>query len=277
MNIYCIMKDNNLKRVSLSQDLQTRLKDYIYERIQSFINSEQIQFTGEYKPEEGQILCIKDFENPFEDFSAPTIEILNVEDIDSIKTIVFKDDNYVAYQSFDKRKIIKPEKWFIIFTRDTFSKIENKGLIIEQRIDALYVIKERKLLFFSYHNASKVFNISNYFREATDEEVRSFYSNEVFSTVEDISEDMFNTRIRKKIYLIQKNEVLEKVKKNFDIVYEYSRNIGLENMFDKENKKINFPQDKKSLERLIKFLNDDLFISPVTGILYETNSKKPIQ
>lgn len=77
--------------------------------------------------------------------------------------------------------------------------------------------------------------------------------------------------------MIQKNEVLEKVKKNFDIVYEYSRNIGLENMFDKENKKINFPQDKKSLERLIKFLNDDLFISPVTGILYETNSKKPIQ
>ncbi len=257
MNLLCLLKNSEVKRINITAELQEDIKNYIKEKIDSFISAEKIPFSGEYKPDIGQVLYIETFEDTYylkikkEDIIS--CEILTGEDIDNIKSIIFYFDDYIAYQYFDSRKIIKPSKFSIIYNGNTFSKIENKGLTIDQKVDVLYIIKEKKLLFTSYHNASRIFsNLSEYFREATDDEVEKFCLNNLFNTSKQLSRDYFNTKLRKKIFQIMKNKVLEKV--DFDKICKYAIEIGLpENMFDTHSKKIDLPNDKKKLEDINKF------------------------
>lgn len=277
MNIFCILKnENQLRRVSLSQELQKSLADYIAESINRITNideSKRIQFNGEYKPDEDEILYIENFENPYERFDASSTELLRENEIDDIKAIAFLKESVIAYQCFDNRKIIRPEKWYLIYSSDTYSKIDKKGLIIDSKIDALYLVNEMHLLFNSYHNASKIFDLSNFYKEATDKEIDNFFQPNLFQITNAIDKELFTRTMRKKLYLIQKNNVMEKVQNNFDAVSDYAQKFNLSDLFDVQNKRIIIPNDKKQLESFLNFLNDDLYNSPITNNKYKTNSK----
>lgn len=277
MNLLCLLKNNEVKRILISSELQDNIKSYVQNSIDEFINAGKIKFSGEYKPDEGEVLLIDNFNNPYSDYTNPlNIELLQENEIDEIKSIIFFNNEYIAYQCFDNRKIIKPNKWNLIFSQNTFSKIEHKGLVIDNKIDVLYIINKMELLFLSYHNASKIFDLSDFYKEATDQEINNFCNNNLFDNSVHLTQDNFNKKLRKKIFQIQRNNVLEKVNQNFKQVYNYSKEIGIDNFFNVENNKIEFPTDKKEIEKLIIFLNDDLYKSPISELIYETNSKKLI-
>lgn len=279
MNLFCHLRENNsFKRIVLSQNLQNELSEYLSNIINKFVNSTQIEFSGEYKPEEenNEILCINDFINPYQNFEPMSLEVLSGDEIENIKSLIFVDDNKIAYQSFDKRKIIKPSKWFLIYSNDTYSKIEKAGLIIDPKIDALYLVKEKKLLFYSFHNATKIFDLADYYREATDSEIENFFDNKLIEKETDFNKEHLNKNVRKKIHLIQKNNILKKVQSNFDEVAKHASKFDLLEYFDINFKKIKIPNDKKKIEKLINFLNDDIYDSPITSNIYKTNSKRVI-
>ncbi|MEO0234621.1 MAG: hypothetical protein ABIN11_05990 [candidate division WOR-3 bacterium] len=279
MNVYAVLRDSDsngsciIKSISLTQKLQKELTGYIPFKSYEDENIKQIRFSGEYKPDEQEVLYINKFYNPFKEFDSIT-DTLNKSDIDNIKFLAFVDSQKIAYQSFDSRKIITPEKWFLIYSDNTYSKIDKKGLIIDSRIDALYLKKEEKLLFFSYRNAIKIFDLGKYYREATEDELNLFTKEEIFIFNEGFDKNLLSSKMRKKIFMIQKNEILTKIKNNFNQVVNYAKKLNVDEMFDKNNKKIIFPKEKKNIEKLLNFLNEDLYESPISGLIYETNSKK---
>lgn len=278
MNIYCILKENNLKRkIVLSPELQKSLHEYISQSINQIMTASKEPFTGEYRPDDNEVLFIDNFENPYKNFEYLSLKPLQVEEIENIKTIVFDNKEVIAYQCFDSRKIIRPQKWHLIYSNDTYIKIDNKGLVIENKVDALFEKRTMTLLFYSYHNTSKILDLSKYYREATKEEIDSFCKNKIFHTEKSFSTDNFNTKIRKKIYLIKKNDILKRIKNNFEEVADYAVQLNLGDFFKKDKKLINFPNKKKEIEKLINFLNDDLYKSPISNLIYETNSKKIIK
>lgn len=277
MNLYCMLKNNDnpiniIRRILLSQELQSNLSAYIQKSINEVKNSTPISFSGEYKTEEDEVLIIENFENPYANFIPATTQILQSNEIENIKTLIFVNEEMIAYQCFDSRKVIRPEKWFLIYSGNTYNKIDNKGLIIESKIDALFW--KNRLFFSSYHNASKIFDLSSYYREASDKEIDDLMKDKCIQADVSFDKNLINSKMRKKLYLIQKNKTLEKVQNNFDIVLEYAKQLNVGKMFDKKKKKIIIPSDKKNLEKLINFLNDDLYKSPISETIYETNSKK---
>lgn len=279
MNLYALLKDNIIKRIPLIKKLQNDLDTYFTNEISAFINKEKVNFNGEYKPEDDQILIIENYDLK-DSLSAETlnnplsVDPISQNEIESIKGLILKNENYIIFQTFDNRKIIRPDKWHLLYSADTFSKIEQMGIAIEQKIDMLYQINEKSLLFFSYHNASKILDLNNYYREATDREIESFLSNDLFEAdLSQIDKNLFNSRIRKKIYQIQKNDTLNIVKDKKDKVREYASEVVIELNFNDKNGKIIFPNEKRKIEILINFLNDDIFKSPITDDWYQTNSK----
>lgn len=278
MNLFASLKDNSLRRIQLSGNIQNELDSYFQSNLTDILERENVTFNGEYKVEDNQILVIEGFNLPPNyNFSNPlNIEILEPDNIDLVKSIIIKNDNYIIFQTFDNRKIIKPEKWHLVFNKDTFSKIENKGLVVDQKIDVLYSLNEKKLLFFSYHNASKIFNLSDYYREATDDEIKNFKENELFKIESKVDNSLFTSRMRKKIYLINKNNILKIVSEKKQQIKNYAVSLGISFNIDNKTNKIIFPSEKTEIEKLINFLNDDLYKSPITESLYETNSKKKL-
>lgn len=276
MNLYAILRNSNeIKRISLSQEIQNQLTDYINQtvnEIESIDKEKKVEFDGQYKPEDDQILFINKFDDPNRNLYKIDANMLTDEEIDEIKAIVYYfKENKIAYQNFDSRKIIKTNKFSLIYHSDTFSKLENKGIILDNRIDALLL--GNVLYFNSFHNATKIFDLSAYFKEATDKELDELRNMPEINFQGINNYELFDSRMRKKIYLIMKNNVVQEVINNYNKVKDYAISIGIRNVFDDNNPKIIFPNDKNKLKDLINFLNDDLYKSVITGKIYETNSK----
>ncbi|MEG8945629.1 Kiwa anti-phage protein KwaB-like domain-containing protein [Rosettibacter firmus] len=242
------------------------------------MRKEKILFDGQYKPEGDQILEIENFSLPFEiDFNNPlNLEKIEIDDIDLIKGLIISDQDIIGFQCFDRRRIIEPSRLNIIFKGNTFSKLEEKGITIDDKLDVVFSKQNKSLLFYSYHNASKIFDLSEYYREATEQEINSFFEQKIFSNIPENLYEIIDTRMKKKIFLIKKNKIIEKLTDSdiFKEVAKYSKAFGLKNYFDTTSNKIKIPDDKKEFKKIISFLNEDLYKSPISEIIYETNSKR---
>ncbi len=292
MNIAAMLRTNGqttIKRVRISQSIQQELKDYIFSSLEDYINHERVErveFTGEFKPDNDQVFMIANFELPFDtDFISNTInlETLQINEIESIYGLIFSEQekNEIIFQTFDSRKILGNKKWYeLVYNQNDFVRFNKKGIIIDKRIDGVYLRNEQTLLFRSFHNISRLFDMKDYYREATNEEIEEFGSNELINVdnIEDLHQ-IADTQIRKYIYLIQKNEILNNLqeKGKFSKAKEFANKFEIGNLFDENEQKITIPvQNKKKTKLLLKFLNEDIYEAPITDSRYETNSKRRI-
>lgn len=278
INLFAILKsENSIKLINISGNIQNELAS-LTNIAKECLQKEKILFDGQYKPEDDQILEIKNFILPFDiDFDNPlNLEKTEVNDIYLIKGLIINDKKIIGFQSFDRRKIIEPNRLNIIFKENTFSKLEDKGITIDDKLDVVFSKENNSLLFYSYHNASKILDLSEYYREATEQEINSFFTPQIFSDIPEDLDETVDTKMKKKIFLIKKNKIMEKLKDDniFDEVVKYSKNLGLSDCFDHLTKKIKIPATKKEFKKIISFLNEDLYKSPISEIIYETNSKR---
>lgn len=275
MNLLALLKNEEIKRISINQDIQKQIEEYIKDSIEKYIQKEKIEFEGQYRTEEDQVLFISEYKiNFIIDKLVINFETLKEDDIVNIKCIIFfYDKNKIVFQLFDSRKIINPKKFSLIYDNNTFSKLDKKGITISNNIDALF--DNNQLFFSSLTNASKIFDLSDYYREVTDLEIEKFKKSDIIVFSQDIDNNLFDSKMRKKLYLIQKNKVVETIKLNFEKVSSYAKSIGVDEYF--KDDKIYFPNDKKKLKTLINFLNDDLYKSNISDLLYETNSKRKVK
>ncbi len=282
-------EDTLIKRIPLSRELQNTLSYLFAEKIRTYLpegsedSDDLLKFTDhiDYKPEEGQLLFIEDFEIPEPIINAlqnpVSLDELNKDDFENIRSIfcareVTGGGNEVVFNTFDSRKIIKSTRWktILFYRQGVFTDFEDKMLVIEEKIDALF--RDGTLFFRSFMNAKKIFGdlLNEYFREATDDEVQEF-SRQFFST--QIPEEFLDTRARKLIFSIIKAQSYPEIRK----VVEIGRNkFGLRLETGEDGSKLKVPADKKDFKKFLKLLNDDLLESPLTESKYETNSKRKI-
>lgn len=278
------LKDDSFRRLNLSQSVYDEMSNLFGELESNYSSDkEEVEFDGSYNADESEVFILRNFKIT-EDLKAAGTNPLGIDELNSIDFTNIKVfftmtiDNAkitISGQAFDIRKII--EHKFLIYqplaSQTTLNKLTSAGLVVDSKIDFLF--KGSQLLFYSYHNARKIFDLSDAYREATDDDLKTFSGNALFH-VEDqntlVKEaDSF---IRKKIALIEKNKVLEKVdiakirkqSKQYEINIEFIKKKG------KEYVKI--PSDKKAFKELIRFLDEDYFTAPLTDRKCITNSKK---
>jgi len=279
MNLIAIINDGKIRRLPISQDVQNELISH-YNRVkENFIsNKTRVNFEGIYKCEDNEIYELNEFDwkekikncnltnEGFENLI--TLNQIDNNDIENIKILIIKDDHYLIFQSMDNRKFIKP-KSFLFYSNNTFSYEDKKGIKIDDNIDCIIELNSNSLLFTSFHNASKIFDLTDNYREATEEEIDRFSNYGIFTG--ELNREYLTSTMRKKIFLIGRNNILQKVQQNFQRVKEYAEQLGIDCFRDNL---IEFPQDKEKMKLLINFLNEDLYKSPISNEIYESNSKR---
>lgn len=181
----------------------------------------------------------------------------------------------VYLQSFDRRRVISSAGFSIFHARDTYKRIEGSGLTLDSKLAAK--LRGTKLSFFSFFHVRQIFDMSDYFQEATDNDIKQFAELPELH-VEDLNELMAasDSWVRRKVWLVMQSNILGKVPPNdikaiaaeFGIPVEYIAQEGLE--------KIKIPGDRKSLKTLLRFLDEDYYKSPLSKTNYLTNSKRAI-
>ncbi len=232
-----------------------------------------------YKPDRDELFFIEHFKLPEDIINAiknpVDVDNISESDYENIKAIfcvrqMSNGEHEIIFTTFDSRKIIKSTRWktIILYSSGIFTDVENKMIVIEEKIDVLY--SNNKLYFHSFTKAKKIFGdmLNQYYREATEEEIKEF-SKQLFDS--EIPEDFVDYKSRELIFGIMKTGI-PKIRQ---VVSVGRGKFGLK-LKTADDGKLKVPETKQDFKRLLKLLNDDLLESPLTNVKYETNSKRRI-
>lgn len=286
-NLFALTNDpaTRVVRFKLSQKVQTELTAYLKLQEAEFEKSSKdvIPFDGKYKPDDGEALLIDSFDD-IDSLGQSITNPLGVQEIvateevfGSIKALFSGYVNggvaTVLIQYFDKRKIISTSGMSLYHSKNEYKKIEGVGITIDTKLSA--VLKGNKLQFFSFHLVRQIFDLSEYYLEATDNDINEFAALPLIK-VDDLPGliSMSDSWVRRKVSLIQQSQILQTVPLNDIKAVAIEFNIALELVQDAGAEMIKLPSTKAELKTLLRFLDEDYYKSPLSKVQYLTNSKR---
>lgn len=245
----------------------------------------RVVFDGSYKPSNDEFLAIERFQLPDsimdairdplgvaayqkEDGEFPEIKAIFIgERIETGETEKFN----VAFQRFRKEQYISTKWCNLFFDSNTFIQEKRFGISISDSIDCYYT--EGELQFTSFYFARQVFDLSDYYRSATDTEVAAFTASDKLA-LEDTEtfSSMANTWIRRKIAMINDSKVLV----NYPATEIKSRAAAVGVAIDTHGGKIVIPNDKDKVKVILGFLDEEAYKGPFSQNTYLANSKRRI-
>lgn len=294
MDLFVLLNTTpRILRVVTSADLQDDLEIEFHRQISSFQNNKSdVAFDARYRPDDDELLLIDNFD----DIDGVIAAVRSPQDINAwepseeglgaIKGIFggFTEDGVtiVMIQAFDRRQAITTRKFALFFDTDTFRRLDGIGITLDNKPTA--VLSQNvaegspsKLRFVSLHNTRRLFEMDAYYHESTKEEVENFFNEEKFHGFDSewLSANIDNW-IRKKITFINQEGILDTCtpKDLRDAAAEFGIDIGVHE--EAEQLKLIFPEDKKKLKELLRFLDEDIYQSPISGNRFQTNSKRKI-
>ena len=246
----------------------------------------RVVFDGSYKPLTDEFLTIENFQLSSEIMDAirdplgvksfqkengifPEIKAIFIgERIESDDSEKFN----IVFQRFRKEQYISPKCFNLFLSENTFSQEKRYGISIADSIDCFYT--ENELRFVSFFFARQIFDLSGYYRSATDQEVASFVTNENLLIEDSESfKSMANTWIRRKIAMINDSKVLENYSDSQ--IKSIASKVDIKNDF--KNRKIKLPNDKESIKIILGFLDEEAYKGPFSKNTYLANSKRTIK
>jgi len=286
-NLFALLDDEQtpIRRIPLTNQFQQDLGAFFSAQQQDFTaDKETIEFTGSYNVDVSEILQIEDYPLPevisnalSNPLNNPILN-LNTEThrIKAIFTGNWTDqEQQVSFQVFDAGKLLS-KGWTLIGSNDTYKKLEEPGLILQDKLSAHFL--DGNLLFASYHNTKRFLDLSDYYTAATDTDLDTFVENELFEFEDQGTfKGSADSIIRKKIALLQKNNVLDNLSINDieTVANDLNQHVAEEHKIKitTNNGKLVVPKDKKQLKELIRFLDEDYVTAPLTKRRCLTNSK----
>jgi hypothetical protein len=282
MNLFAITEDNNeetIYRIPLSQNVQGEVNNLFTQLTIGFFNEKEIiQFDGNYNASSDELFVIENYplnqEITNSAQNAINYEILNIENLNGRIKAVFatysnNGQTEIYFQVFDTRRIIANRGIPIFNDNGTYTRFVNRGIVILNNLTGVY--KDNNFYFNSYFNARRVVDLTEFYQEATNEDVEEFSNQALlnFADQNTFVEDL-NSNLRKKIKSIQQRGVLQDL--NINNLQQQANQFGIEFQFN--NGQLDIPNDRTYIKRVIKFLDEDYFITPLTNRRCVTNSKR---
>lgn len=284
MNLFALMDvaGARLIRFPLSVDLSADISTVFNDQHTEFFRGVDtiIPFDGRYTPEEGELLEIPDFAD-VDGLLAAVANPLSVDQYDpnthslDLVRAIFTGIEVagvprVLVQIFERRRLIARAGLMLFFANNQFQKMSESGLSLDTKL--LAVLEGTNLKFQSFHFAKRVFDLSEYFREATNEEVATFAGHEKLA-VQDVQVFLAaaGPQIRKKISLIRQSAVLENYSTDQIVAVAASMQFPLALSDDG---RIIVPDNNTELRKLLRFLDEDYYESPLSNTRFISNSKR---
>lgn len=278
---------NRIVRFAVSQEVQEAMTAYLQEQVQAFSDDcEEVPFDGKYKPDQGEMIVIDGFDD-LDSLGKVVASPLDVPiadpadlSFDQIRALFFGqqegDDTWSVYlQSFDRRRVISSAGFSIFHSRDIYKKIEGTGLTLDNKLAAR--LRDNKLSFFSFFHVRQIFDMTSYYQEATDNDIKQFSALKQLH-IDNVNElmNVSDSWVRRKVWLVMQSGILEKVPPNDIKAIAAEFNIPVDYVGRDGEEKIKLPSDKKSLKTLLRFLDEDYYKSPLSKTNFLTNSKRAL-
>lgn len=288
-SFFALIKDDNgvcqIKRIRVNQALQTELAQVFEDQRVAFEQGvdTEVTFNGDWKPESNEVLTLLDIAESQLMSSAFTANATSFTDLDlsnfsnePIKALFTGINVYgvikVFVQKFSSGQVLSRNSLPIIQmqTGNTFVKVTSEMFTIDNKLVA--VIEGNKTKFKSFHNARMVFDLTDFYKEATDDDLTNIAQHASLD-IPDVVRfiEHADSQVRKMVHLIQRNAVLD----SYTVAQISTAAANFPNVpIVLNNGKITLPNDKKELKDILHFLLEDIYKGPLSGSSYLTNSKR---
>lgn len=204
--------------------------------------------------------------------------VLNDDSIPQIRAICAsyhtRSSLKMYFQSFDRRRVLTTNRWAFLQSGTTFSRLDKPGFTLGDSISAIY--DDGKLLFRSYAVVARFVNLLAVFNEASTEKIETVLSHPALmvENADDVIAHADST-MRRQFAAVAELGVLDKLKPKEAKATAAQFNIDL-TVGKRDGKlKVQFPPTKPAQKELLAFLTESLYLGPITGEPYQSNSHRP--
>lgn len=272
-------------RLDIEQTLQNRMKALFLQQAEALLDSglEIIPFEGgNFTPDDSEVLEIAPFDLPAEVYDSLQ-NIVGCESLPSNEDIIGgifcvfgyeAESETLIFQVIQKQqRLSTASAWALFLSSDTFKRLEDPGLILSNACHAVY--QGGSLKFKSMWWVKQIFDLSNFYKAATDADVDRFADHDAL-LVDDVEALKRNTGqwARTRIAFILSSGILDGYAPERLLAEATRFNVPLSLEDIGGNKKLRIPTERRELRAVLKFLEEELYVGVITGDTYEANSKR---
>lgn len=283
-----VNSDNSIEinRLEIDADTQKNICSTFAKAYSNLlVGKDKIKFDGKYKPENDEYLAIENFsvdekiKKAIKNPAGVSAFIPNCEQRENINAVfvgeykVKGSEEYytIVFQKFKKDQYITTKRYNLFFDETTFISEKRFGISVSDSVDCIYSNSE--LQFLSYHFARQIFDLSEYYRIATDDEVDDFTQVKVIYIQDNvIFKSQADSWIRRKIASIVDSNVLQDY--SATQIKSIAKKAGIE--IEIKNKKVVMPTVKKDMKVVLSFLDEEVYKGPFSQGTFMANSKKVV-
>ncbi|KXU29575.1 hypothetical protein A0J57_23545 [Sphingobium sp. 22B] len=272
-----------VKRVALAQPVQAKVGHIFQTQANYFLNgvAEEVDFSGDWKPDDDELLVI---DAPAEaavitatiaanPISLPEIDAQNFM-AEGIRGLFVIDPvgqgHRVLIQAFSAQQLLS-RRFTLFQSGNSFKELTEPGFTLDNSIVA--IMEGGKLKFKSFQRTRSVFDLQQFYKAATDQEVDAFCQHASLE-VADVAafKVAADQGVRKLVHAITKANVLNT--HQVDVIATKAASLGIN--ITVQNGKLLVPTDRKSIKTLFRFLDDGIYQAALSASRYVTNSKRRI-
>lgn len=198
------------------------------------------------------------------------LDVVNFESQQIRALAVAQADSHgdrVLFQAFSAVQRLT-RRFALLLNGNTFDRLEQPAFTLTNQID---VIAESGILKFKKFNVAKrIFDLSESYKEASDNEIRQFCATPGLEVDANVIIGIATAPIRKLISSVQNSGVLN----NYTPSQIQSKSSGIIDM-DISNGRIVLPTSKNDIKNVLTFLDHGIYRSPMDDSAYMANSRRP--
>lgn len=277
--LYALLKNGELRYVDLADRIVDETREVFVNAANELMDekTELIEFNGQYviRDSDNEISYVEmDLPEAFNDIpdNQQGITTLDMNN-DVIQSIFWYEEGAYLFQMFSSGNLLE-NKYVVKFFEEqhNYTRMTDKAFIINNKIQAIY--KDRKLFFKSFPSVSKIFDLTEKMVEATTAEVTEFGNRDNLSVDSNWLSANANTKTRRLIKMVTESGTLDTymamdARKRKEIASSVNVEIKI------EDGKLVLPNIVSKVNKVLEFLNEDVYKGLITSNIFRTNSKRP--
>lgn len=274
----------SVKNVRVTNPVETQLTSIFRSQESNFSNgiNSEIDFTGDWTPEPDELLIIRANNEAKILWDAVAQNAVSLQDVDpnnfeaeGIKALFTTtgtgSNKKLLIQTFSPQQFLS-KKFTLLFKSGVFQEITEPAFSLENSIVAT-VDAALDIRFKSFHFLRRIFDLSQFFRQATDAELSTFSTHTSLDIVDKAAfVSGADETIRKAVHSISKSNVLGT--HSVADISNQAAAIGFSVAVS--GGKITVPSDRKGAKALFGFLQDKVYRGSINRQLFITNSHRPL-
>lgn len=272
----------DVRRVKISAGVQSQLAPLFSAQEAAFRDGvdEEIPFTQSWKPDEDQLFTLsidEDLEMVEDQIKAGPLSLAEISANDfeneEIRAIFFAFDSpfRIAIQYFSAQQRLSRKSLAFINDGDTFTKLEGPAFSLSAKIDG--IIEGGFLKFKNFNIIRRIFKLFHHYEVSSDKQIETFCDHANLSVENsDLIISISNQTIRKLVSAVVNSNVLDS--NTVPDICTAASAFGI--TISTESDRIILPTDRQSLKKLLMFLDNGIYESPLGGGRFIANSKRPL-